>query len=187
MSFMISPAESGMPGPLQTARSADRIKRVDAAFRPGIELTRDYYIEVVRPLLDGHAPGLPHAAALIGWGSEVLGLDTPRSTDHNWGPRCQIFLDASNASRAAGITAILAERLPATFRGWPTRFPDVTTAPGEPRHWVEVAELGAWLTGCLGFDPRDGVGLLDWLATPTQVLAEVTGGAVFSDGLGPGG
>jgi hypothetical protein len=28
------------------------------------------------------------------------------------------------------------------------------------------------------------VGLLDWLATPTQRLAEVTGGAVFHDGLG---
>jgi hypothetical protein len=36
----------------------------------------------------------------------------------------------------------------------------------------------------LGFDPRDRVELLDWLATPTQRLAEVTGGAVFHDGLG---
>jgi Domain of unknown function (DUF4037) len=48
---------------------------------------------------------------------------------------------------------------------------------------LAVAELGDWLTRQLGFDPRAGVGLLDWLATPTQVLAEVTGGAVFHDGL----
>jgi hypothetical protein len=30
----------------------------------------------VRPLMDRHYPGLPHAAALIGPGSEVLGFDT---------------------------------------------------------------------------------------------------------------
>ena len=34
------------------------------------------------------------------------------------------------------------------------------------------------------FDPAAGVTTADWLATPTQRLAEVTGGAVFHDGLG---
>ena len=48
---------------------------------------------------------------------------------------------------------------------------------------MEVAELGPWLAGQLGFDPRRGVTLLDWLATPAQRLAEVTAGAVFHDGL----
>src|SRR5207248_10514109 len=38
--------------------------------------------------------------------------------------------------------------------------------------------------GRLGVDPRRAVTLLDWLATPTQRLAEVTAGAVFHDGLG---
>jgi Domain of unknown function (DUF4037) len=49
---------------------------------------------------------------------------------------------------------------------------------------VEVTGLGSWLKGQLGFDPRRPVSLLDWLATPTQRLAEVTTGAVFHDGLG---
>jgi hypothetical protein len=68
-------------------------------------------------------------------------------------------------------------------------FPDVT-APGSPeRHWVEIAELGDWLAGHLGFDPRLGVTVLDWLSVPAQALAEVTSGAVFYDGLAarPGG
>jgi len=56
---------------------------VEAAFQLGTALAARYYGEVVWPLLDRHAPGLPHAAALIGWGSEVLGFDSPRSTDHN--------------------------------------------------------------------------------------------------------
>ncbi len=156
-------------------------------FRPAIELAASYYGEVVGPLLDRHAPGLRHSAALISWGSEVLGFDTPRSTDHNWGPRCQVFLGPADAHLTAEITALLDHNLPSTFEGWPTRFVDVTGSDPAPRHWVEVADLGSWLIARLGFDPRAGVGLRDWLATPTQLLAEITGGAVFSDGLAAAG
>ncbi len=161
------------------------------AFVPGLELARRYYAEVVRLILDRRFGGLEHSAALIGWGSDVLGYDSARSTDHNWGPRCLVFLGAGDAGRTEEIRAVLAAELPETFLGWPTRFSDVG-APGWPvRHWVEVAEVGSWLDAQLGFDPRLGVGLADWLATPTQVLAEITGGAVFHDGLGdrrePGG
>jgi hypothetical protein len=162
---------------------------------PGLELARRYYAEVVRPILDQRFGGLEHSAALIGCGSEVLGFDSPRSTDHDWGPRCLVFVGAgltdarpAGTGRTEEIGAALAAELPETFLGWPTRFPDVTK-PGWPvRHWVEVAELARWLDAQLGFDPRVGVGLTDWLATPTQVLGEITGGAVFHDGLGdPGG
>ena len=55
-------------------------------FIPGIELCRRFYWEAVRPVLDTEFPGLPHTAALIGPGSEVLGFDTEMSADHNWGP-----------------------------------------------------------------------------------------------------
>jgi len=51
-------------------------------------------------------------------------------------------------------------------------------------HHCETAALGQWLTGQLGFDPSRGIATLDWLATPAQRLAEITGGAVFHDGLG---
>ena len=49
---------------------------------------------------------------------------------------------------------------------------------------MEVVGLGGWLTGLLGFDPRGAVTLVDWLATPTQRLAELTAGEVFHDGPG---
>ncbi len=152
-----------------------------AEFIPGLELSRLFYTEQVRPLLDASFPGLAHTAALIGWGSDVLGFDTPRSTDHDWGPRLQLFL--ADSGPAAEISAMLAATLPGQFRGFPTVFAASGAAPETATHWVEVASLAGWLAGALGFDPRAGVSLLDWLATPAQTLAEVTGGAVFHDGL----
>ena len=154
-------------------------------FRPGLRLAGEFYAEAVRPLLDQEFPGLEYAAGLLGPGSEVLGFDTERSTDHDWGPRLQVFLGAPDAGRLAGaVDEMLAERLPAAFRGYPVAF-DVTRDPASgARHRVEVAGLDGWLAGRLGFDPRSGVRLEDWLATPWQRLAEVTAGAVFHDATG---
>jgi hypothetical protein len=159
---------------------------MSARFIPGLELAGAFFAEVVRPLLAEAFPQLPYAAALLGPGSEVLGYDSVRSTDHDWGPRLQIFLaDSDSHRRAAGITAMLASRLPARFRGHPTAFPSTGEPDGLARYRVTVTDLGAWLTGQLGFDPRQRVTVADWLAAPTQRLAELTAGAVFHDG--PGG
>lgn len=129
-------------------------------FVPGVELSGRLYREAVRPLLAEHFPALAHTAALVGYGSEVLGFDTVRSTDHNWGPRLLLFLPHDDST----VSRLLAERLQVSG--------------------VEVASLDAWLTGHLGFSPAGEVTTLDWLATPTQVLAEATAGAVFHDDLG---
>ena len=59
-------------------------------FIPGIELARAFHAEIVAPLLAGQPE--PYAAALLGPGSEVLGFDSARSADHDWGPRLQVFL-----------------------------------------------------------------------------------------------
>lgn len=154
---------------------------MDGTFIPGLRLASDFYAESVRPLLDAEFPALRHAAALLGPGSEVLGFDTERSTDHDWGPRLQLFLEPEYAG---AVTAMLAERLPAVFGGYPVAFGVTREPDGGARHRVEVTDLGAWLTGELGFDPRSGVTVRDWLAVPSQRLAEVTAGAVFHDGPG---
>jgi hypothetical protein len=65
---------------------------VTVAFIPGVELARLYYAEVVGPLLRRELPHLRYTAALTGAGSEVLGFDSLRSTDHDWGPRLHVFL-----------------------------------------------------------------------------------------------
>ncbi|MFE9690285.1 DUF4037 domain-containing protein [Micromonospora sp. NPDC005806] len=157
------------------------------AFVPGLTLCRRFHEEVVAPLLARRLPGLPYAAGLLDGGSELLGLDTPRSTDHDWGPRSQLFV--VDPADVAPMRAVLDAELPAEFLGWPTRFaggPNVrlgaVRADGD-RHGVTVDELGEWLRGRLACDPRAGMGVADWLSAPTQRLAELTGGAVFHDGL----
>ncbi|PYS82501.1 MAG: hypothetical protein DMF67_12580 [Acidobacteria bacterium] len=56
-----------------------------ADFIPGIELSRLFFFEAVKPVLDAEFPRLRYGAALIGTGSEVLGFDTEMSADHHWG------------------------------------------------------------------------------------------------------
>ena len=143
-------------------------------FVPGLELSRAFYEEAVAPLVGG----VSHSAALLGWGSEVLGRDTERSTDHGWGPRLQLFVAPEDVPEVA---AAVDAGLPGEFRGWPTRF-GWDDRPAV--HHVETTSMSDWLEGQLGFDPLDGLGHADWLTTPQQALLEVTAGAVFHDGLG---
>ncbi|WP_405432890.1 DUF4037 domain-containing protein [Micromonospora sp. NBC_00617] len=157
------------------------------SFLPGLVLARRYHDEVVAPILRGRLPALRYAAGLLDGGSEVLGLDTARSTDHDWGPRLQLFVGPADVAAIPRIRAALDSDLPAEFLGWPTRFAGdgrlgVADAAGT-RHGVTVDESAAWWRRRLGFDPMAGVGTADWLASPTQRLAEVTGGEVFHDGL----
>ncbi len=158
---------------------------METAFLPGLELAGQFYADAVRPLLDERFPGLRYSAGLLGPGSEVLGFDTDRSTDHDWGPRLQVLLEPGTPGTGPDrIVPALDRGLPASFHGYPVRFPLSGEPPSAARHHVRVCAPHEWLRGQLGFDPRAGIGALDWLATPTQRLAELAGGAVFHDGLG---
>jgi hypothetical protein len=144
----------------------------DRRFVPARELSGAFYDEVVRPLLDGHA----HAAALLGWGSDVLGYDTARSTDHGWGPRLLVFVAAPEV--VGELQSGLDRALPERFRGWPVRYGwDAVTV----RPWVTVTTLAAWLDDFLGVDASAGLSDLDWLITPQQRLLGVVAGPVYAD------
>ena len=114
----------------------------------GLELSRRFYFEAVRPILERDFPDLDHAAARVGWGSEVLGFDDGTSQDHAWGPRLQLFL--RDLSAAPAIRQRLADTLPTEFAGFPTHFgptdePGVVkmtaVGSGPVEHLVEVGAL----------------------------------------------
>ncbi len=140
-------------------------------FVSGIDLARMFYIEVVRPLIKGRA----HSAARLGSRSDVLGFDTPRSTDHGWGPQLQVFVAASEVDT---VRRIIDSNLPEEFHGWPARFGWDEVAV---QHHVNVVSLEKWLESHLGFDPQVDITVQNWLTTPQQLLLEVTAGAVFHD------
>jgi hypothetical protein len=147
---------------------------VTSSFVPSLRLNAAFYREVVGPLV---APW-PHAAALLGWGSDVLGYDTERSTDHGWGPRLQVFVEPPHVE---AVRRAVDEGLPESFRGWPVRY----GWDDEPvRHRVEVLPLGEWLVHQLGVDPRPGLTNVDWLVIPQQRLLGVVRGAVYADPTG---
>jgi hypothetical protein len=122
----------------------------------------------------------------------VLGFDTPRSVDHDWGPRLELFVSRADVGTfGAPIAGVLTDRLPKTFHGWSTHFepPDgrvrvMAPTQGPVAHRVVVTDVGSWSEALLGFDARAGLSTVDWLSVPGQRLAEVTGGAVFHDGVG---
>ncbi|HEV2887049.1 MAG TPA: DUF4037 domain-containing protein [Jatrophihabitans sp.] len=166
---------------------------MSAQFLPGLELSRRFYLEAVLPILRSDFGAIPFSAARMGSGSEVLGFDTERSTDHEWGPRLQLFLrDEDLRTSGESLWRVLSERLPKSFAGYPTHFHALDGDPvghmaetdGPVNHRITVTSIAQWFGYELGFDPLAGVTTLDWLAAPTQRLAENAGGELFHDGLG---
>lgn len=164
------------------------------AFLPGRELSRRFYDEAVRPLLEEHFHRLPHAAVHIGKGSDVLGFDTEMSRDHGWGPSVHIFLRDEDAHLAEGIRDILSRYLPRIIYGYPVNFaesPDEagtfvmsTSEAGPVNHRVFPMTVRAFFSMQLAYDVGQPPDAADWLTFPSQALLEVTSGTVHYDGVG---
>ena len=165
-------------------------------FMPGLELNAHFYQEVVQPLLAAHFPHVVYSAALIGYGSDVLGYDTALSTDHNWGPRLQLFLSpADHAAHHEALDQLLQRSLPHLFRGYAVNFSKPDLGDGgtqrmadeevaEVRHLIEIKTIPAYFQYYLGRDPDAPLDPIDWLTLGEQKLLEVTAGRVYHDGLG---
>jgi hypothetical protein len=146
----------------------------------GIALSRSYFEDVIASLLKQHVPDVRYAAARLGPGSEVLGLDDAMSRDHDWGPRVQLFVHDVDRPR---VLSMLEQEAPSTFRGLPVRF-GVSADPVE-RVRVDMTTVSAFADQQLGFDPRgNGASVLDWLSVTGQSALEVVSGAVFEDQAG---
>jgi hypothetical protein len=164
-------------------------------FIPGQELSRRFYREAVRPILEDRFPGLPHAAGLLGSGSDALGFDTEMSTDHDWGPAVLLFLRDGDAHLGDAIRAAMSERLPREFLGYPAGMRDAPDEPGTlvlgtasddgPQiHRVYPTTVREFAGHHLAIDIGRPLAAADWLSIPSQALRSVTAGAVHHDGVG---
>lgn len=143
----------------------------------GLTLARRFHEEVLAPLLDRHAPGLVYAAARIGSGSDVLGLDDERSQDHDWGCRLQLFV-----RETGDLDALLERELPEHFLEHPVRF--ATTWDPHVRQRVEVVTIAGFVESRLGVDATRELTAAEWLCLTGQSVLEVVGGEVFADAAG---
>jgi hypothetical protein len=142
-----------------------------SAFISGQELSRLFYEEVVRPILDATFRGVRHSAALLGRGSEVLGFDDEMSTDHDWKPRVLLFLREDDHARLSeAIREALSHQLPPQFRDQPTDYAILT--------------LRGYILEHLDFDIDAEIEARDWLTFPEQRLRMITAGAVYHDDVG---
>ena len=165
------------------------------AFIPGLDLAETLYRDAVAPVLAREYPDLAHSAALLGTGSDVLGFDTPRSTDHGWGPRLQVFVGEDHACLAGSIEATLRATLPHQIAGVSTHYVPTDEAgvsrlgpvpAGETgvNHGVAVVTVSRFVARYLGCPAGRALGVVDWLCCTDPGLLAVTAGRVFHDGLG---
>lgn len=155
------------------------VGRHGAAGGGGIELAQAYAAAVVSPLVASRWPRMPYAAARLGSGSDVLGLDDATSRDHDWGLRLNLLVPVG---AVAEVDRGLAADLPETFAGHPVRF--ATTWDPVVRQRVQVDTAAGFAYSRLGVDPTRGLTVPDWLGLTGQAVLEVTAGPVFRDDAG---
>jgi hypothetical protein len=151
----------------------------EAAAGTGAEVSRAFHRDVVGPLLQRELPRLGYAAARLGSGSDVLGLDDATSRDHDWGLRLTVLVDEADRAAVRTVTELLAGSLPDQYRGLPVRFAttwDPATAPQ-----AQVATVGDFAASRLGRNPLVGLSSLDWLILTGQSVLEVVAGPVYAD------
>lgn len=162
----------------------------DSTFIKGLELNRGFYEDIVKPLIDKKYPDLVYTAALLGYGSDVLGFDTKTSMDHNWGPRLQLFVN--NRNLIPELNNYFSLELPFFYKNFPVNFSKAgydgairmeTTDRKPINHLIEITIFEDYLKGRYSINKTNNFTYKDWLNFTDQNLIEITSGLVFHDGL----
>ncbi len=146
----------------------------------GLELSRRYYQEIGRPMLEEkfpeYLPGI--AIGLVGEGSECLGFDDGISTDHDFGPGFCMWLTKQDYEAIGEKLQRAYGQLPGEFMGVPARN---TSRRGGGR--VGVLEISSFYRQYIG-DEQPPASRMRWLYLPEHKLAMAVNGEVFADPLG---
>ena len=148
----------------------------------GLELSRAFFEEYGRPMLESQFPDLlPFlAAGLTGSGSECFGFDDEISQDHDFEPGFILFLPDESVvdRRSAFLLERSYEKLPREFLGFHRSW--VKPVGGARRGILRMEDFFLERTGT----PNGQLSLSQWLLIPPQSLAEVVNGELFFDHYG---
>lgn len=160
-----------------------------------LELNRAYYRDCVFSVLQEHCPQIAgrHAAALIGYGSEVLGNDDEFSKRYGWGPRLLLFLTKDDHKLwGQRLFDVFQQNIPIEFLGHPTRYSE----RGSPQPTIDLnAPVGIAITTCERFVElylgvqrinvvEKPISSKEWLLINEGGLLRLTAGEVFHDSVG---
>ncbi len=148
----------------------------------GIELSRAFFEEYGKPMLEAEFPELlPYlAAGIFGSGSECFGFDDEVSADHDFEAGFCLFLPDENVvdRRTAFLLERAYSKLPKEFMGVKRSL--LSPVGGARRGVLRTVEFFEEKIGS-----RDGaLTLQQWLTVPEQALAEATNGVMFFDNFG---
>ena len=145
----------------------------------GLAISQDFIKSVLLPLLQDelHDDFDQVAVAVVGTGSDVLGLDDEISRDHHWGPRANVMFLREDQSRIEPIVQNAFSKVPDKFGQY-----DVQVNIGNLTG-VCCCAIEDFFCRFLGTDQLPQCDL-DWLDLCEVDLFHVTAGTVVYDGLG---
>lgn len=148
----------------------------------GLELSRGYYEEYGRPMLEKEFPELLQfiAVGFTGSGSEHYGFDDETSQDHDFEPGFCIFLPGEDI--VSRRNAFLLER---AYAKLPKEYCGVNRQPLSPvgGNRNGVMRTAEYYEAAVG--SGDGVLTTEaWLHIPDYALAEAVNGEIYFDGFG---
>jgi hypothetical protein len=145
-----------------------------------IEVSRGFFTEVVRPILERAFPEetAQGALGLFGLGSEAYGMDDELSRDHHWGVRIDgLMPDTVAPARRESMLQTVQANLPATYRGYSLREGHLAGAG------LTLDSLQAFLRRSIGLDHTPQTHT-EWLQIPEEDILHVINGEVWHDPSG---
>jgi hypothetical protein len=151
-----------------------------AEFRHGLELSRAYYMQFGKKMLEDLFPAHKEriACGLAGEGSECLGFDDEFSRDHDFGPGFCLWLTDEDDEKIGDALRKAYAELPKEFAGYTAR---KSESFGEQR--LSAMRISSFYLKFTGL-ARAPETLDEWRRIPEHFLSTATGGEVFSDPLG---
>lgn len=158
------------------SKSPTDVTSVDA--KKGLELSREYFENVVRSRLEEDFPDLfPRlAAGLAGNGSECFGYDDEISRDHDWGVDFYIWVTENDRDRIAELA------------DWKRRLmyfnpPPFARTQSQYGATISVMTCGDFFIQLIGV-PDYPTDVLAWFRIPENNVAMCVNGEVFMDNAG---